>query len=219
MSLVNVVMVGDGAAALIASDMQGTATDHPRELLNDVSKLFPLVGQHACIGARGSLVFAMNLASVCTFRPGGFDGLVAEFVMLCEGTLAIARQSAAAQGVHGALDEAEIVLVGLSKREGKIVGYAVEKHGADNPFVMERITGEAWLAPGDPLPPYTVGPRPIDTVLSIARAQSRKIREGYPNAPGTGGPLCVATITRSRITIEKLGELSDVPAVSAARES
>lgn len=194
MSLLNVWV--EPGRALVAVDTE-TKTEHGRR---DSSKLVVLPAERMVLACRGNLYVLHAIVQPILGLAGGLDGV------LELGLPELCNYIAAEQvGLGGNFAEAEVVIVGWSAREQRIVGHACVRGAQEPNFKLMRI--DPWrLGPhagwqkAPPLPDCE------EHMEAIARTQVRYMRQNHPDC-AIGGRLLIAAVSEDAISVRSVAHL------------
>lgn len=202
MSLLNVLLFPD--RALVAADTR--CKNYQSGGYFDGSKMFPIVHANVLIAGRGDRIFADLVfqwyggCETCDFDSIA-DGL-------SENLLMIGERYASIPGVHVGGDE--LVIVGWSEKHRAMQGLLCVRPDGNSEFTVSRmVTG-------------SIGPRltadlshvqcadHVESLIEIARAQTRQVRKEQPGLP-IGGRLLLAELTRDTLSVRTIADLEAPP--------
>jgi hypothetical protein len=211
MSILNAWVERERAWVGVDSDL--FAADGER--LGSISKMVPLVHANAVLAFRGQYaVFAM-IHSMIVWQPVGFDDLL----KLMPGLLksAVEQTETAITGMPGAppvasLPMLDLVLVGFSRRQARMVGFFYSYVREKVEFVGAEIPLDTgFFAPGDEafLAEITAARLPgtiEEKMIATAKRQMVFARDRHPVA-ATGGRFFVAHLARGAMMITDAADL------------
>lgn len=199
MSLLNVFLEGAPFdKAVIAVDTQGvTEAGSPKML----SKLLTIPSLNAVIAMRGSNAFLANVFHVCVLRAfDSFDALLGELpgiLQFCDVTLP-------AHFRDPRFLDTELVAVGWSIKESRMVAHLFSKRGDAHDFTEKETLG--FVAPF--VAEMNRSQATADRVGELARAQVNYMQR---TAGIGGGTLVLCTVTRDRVDIKHVMTLQNEP--------
>ena len=210
MSILNVF--GNPPGLLVFVDSR---TDHIDGARSRASKLFPLVGQHACIAGRGDLWFISSVvlnANMCA--AGDFSSLLDELPNIIElGYAEFQLQCHASASPNKARIQTtqEILLTGWDR--GRVLGRYFKKTDQHSSLEQQDLVAAngavtTMIAPYDAALGRHLPVRNIDDASSLAVAQTRLVNARFPDT-GTGGQLIVADVQCGSISVRVVRDLPD----------
>jgi hypothetical protein len=177
--------------AIVAVDTDGAVGDGSRIA---TSKLLAIPHLNTVLALRGQMAFLTFLHAQClTSCFECFDDLNDAMPDL----LAAAEQIPEELLVRGAVVGNELVVVGWSERQSRMLGRQFVKRGAMPEFSAKDC--ELHISPWDGDSMATL-PRTAKAVEQLAGAQVRWMRQSFPNA-ACGGKLILAHVTKKGISM------------------
>ncbi len=180
--------------AIVAVDSDGVSQGGCRL---PSSKLLPIPHLNVVLGLRGQLAFLSFLhMRACSAALDSFDDLLAVMPELLAEAEAFTRCSGLTVDTNGALAGNELLAVGWSPREKRMLGLQCVKRGDMPAFSVQEVDRHVspWHAS---MQHIRIAPA---NVAQIARAQVRWMRESFPQA-ACGGSLIVCRLSRNAMTL------------------
>ena len=179
------------AEAIVAVDTDGVDQNRERK---GMSKLLALPHLNAVIAMRGSGNFLASAFHLCMSRGlDSFDDLLSEV----SGILRFAEATLASGLRVAGFPDMELVVVGYSDKEGRMLGRLFTKRGDEQDFTAKDTEG--CIAPYDAATMADI-PRTADALAAIARAQVRYMQA---TAGLGGGKLIVARLERDHLFLHR----------------
>lgn len=203
MSIVQVWLTAD--RALIGVDTEVEQRGHGYA---DGAKLHVIPHLNSVLVGRGSAVFISSLYAAVCGSFWDFDAATKRLKELAAMTFNQLMATAAAHGIDDtrAFDHISALLVGWSPKCEAFSGVEVEQFKREDGFVIKNV-GQRYAAPWH----YTLDkysdPSTPESMIAIAAAQVKLIREQYPTH-AAGGGLIVAELTRDSTLISRVCELT-----------
>jgi hypothetical protein len=190
--------------ALVGVDTEMTRAD---KSIGCTSKLQMLPHMPALYTCRGNVAFGAMIGGFMVAAGGDFDQLAGNLTRFANIAFANVEKTAAKENIALAQERQELLLVGYSPADDRIVGkLAILEHGGES-FTCVDVGGAD--SPGIYLAPHWGDCDEIDAhtldreeMIAIAMEQSRLLREREPIWTASGGRLIIAELRRDRIAIE-----------------
>ncbi len=173
----------------------------------ETSKMIPIVHLNAVMAVRGSAILIAGCYVLCNMEPRlGLDQLFNDFPAIVAKNYAQLEQAARQQGHQASLDQ-EVMLVGWSRRAGKMRCLMLKQVPGQAGFVPHDVD-ELWLGSWDDdaqgVPP--VDPCDDRSMAELMQAQRLDARQRFPNLP-IGGRALVAELSRDQICLREVASL------------
>lgn len=204
MSILNVLLTQERALVAVDTLAQDAVTGE----VSVGAKLLLIPQHNIVIAGRGSAQFLLRIYQLCleaSFRKAfSIEQIMREVGPIMDGLWPNYVQAAESAGMGMDHLHSEIVVVGWSKAQDRMVGTAYAKSVAERPTRVAELVG-GIASPGEPLRDATDSFQP-EGVLAAGRRQAEYLnaQEGRPVA---GGRLIAAFLVRSEAVVRDLGNL------------
>ncbi len=204
MSILNVLMTPERAFVAVDTLAQDAVTGEKSE----GAKLLLIPQHNIVVAARGSGQFFLRVYQLCleaSFRKAfSIEQIMREVGPVMDQLWP--KYVQAARDANIDLDQlhSEIVVVGWSKAQDRMVGTAYAKSVADRPTRVAELVG-GIASPGDPLRGATDSFEP-DAILAAGRRQAEYLN-GQEGRVVAGGQLIAAFLRRGEAAVRDIGTL------------
>lgn len=205
MSILN-VLFQDPQTAFVGVDSQVTTVEGGSQF-SDTNKLILIPSATTVIACRGEQTLARWTMSELMRHTGGqyFDEMLVRMPDVLEACHAEALRQAHVAGIKIDSLDAELALVGYSKRAGRVVCMHFTRQSAHTKFAAQR-RDTGVLSPTVSKAPADRGSDPFELQRGIAIAQTAEWKAKSPADP-IGGRLVVAKVTKDEVTVRNLGAI------------
>lgn len=204
MSILNVLLTPERALVAVDTLAQDAVTGE----VSVGAKLLLIPQHNIAIAGRGSAQFFLRIYQLCleaSFRKAfSIEQIMREVGPIVDGLWPNYVQAAVSSGMGMYQLHSEIVVVGWSKAQDRMVGTAYAKSVADRPTRVAELVG-GIASPGDPLRGATDSFEP-DAILAAGRRQAEYLN-GQEGRVVAGGQLIAAFLRRGEAAVRDIGTL------------